>query len=290
MAPLAHTLALLAMTVATAAIKEVPLDMAQDSFDDQYQGCGTEMITALPALNRSDFQKNPLFAHVWVKAVDEWQNKGSPLSPLSSPVHAIAVMAYSMKDVYKQFNTAARTAGRSPQEYRDNFHFKTFHFLLTQALVTLRDIRNEQCHDVFRGVRDVQFEVQRGQTIRFGQFTSTSLSKNVAQKYGTDTIFQVHTCHGVDIQNFSFDHSNREVLIPPYETFEVTEVTQERNKPQIKLRSTGTFSRYNCEWLQGDTTGDRLGGRGQPLVPSAPFHLGQFLLATTVLAVSTGIL
>ncbi|NXP42597.1 NRT2 ribosyltransferase, partial [Leiothrix lutea] len=287
MALLAHTLALLAMTVATAAIEVVPLDMALDSFDDQYQGCGTEMTVALPALNRSEFQQNPLFAQVWVKAVDKWQSQGSRVSPLSSPAQAIAVLAYSSKDVYKEFNAAVRVAGRSPQEYRDNFHFKTFHFLLTQALETLRDAQNEQRHDVIRGVRDIQFEARHNQTIRFGQFTSTSLSKKIAQRYGNDTTFQVHTCHGVDIQNFSFYRSNREVLIPPYETFEVTEVTQEGNKTQIKLRSTGTFSKYNCEWLQGDTTGGQPWGWGQPLTP---FHLAGFLLATTALAVATGIL
>ncbi|TRZ14093.1 hypothetical protein HGM15179_013014 [Zosterops borbonicus] len=207
MVPLAHTLALLVMTVATMAIKVFPLDMAQDSFDDQYRGCSSAMTTALPALSHSDFQQNPLFARVWPKAVAVCQSQGSPVSPLSSPAQAIAVTAYSSKDVYQQFNAAMHVAGRSPQEYRDYFHYKTFHFLMTQALVTLRDAQNEQCR-------------------------------------------QAHTCHGVDIQNFSFYRSNREVLIPPYETFEVTEVTQEGNKSQIQLCSTGTFSKYNCEWLQ----------------------------------------
>ncbi|NXR69595.1 NRT2 ribosyltransferase, partial [Rhadina sibilatrix] len=258
MALLAQTLALLAMTVTTVAIEVVPLDMAKDSFDDQYQGCGPAMTAALPALNRSEFQQNPLFARVWAKAAAEWQNRGPLESPLS-PAQAIAVMAYSTKDVYQQFNAATRMAGHSPQEYRDNFHFKTFHFLLTQALVTLRGAQNATCRQVFRGVRNVRFEAQPTQTIRFGQFTSTSLRKKVAEKYGNDTIFQVYTCQGVDIQAFSFYKNNREVLILPYETFEVTNITQEGNKSQIQLHSTGTFSNYNCEWLRGDTTGDTLG-------------------------------
>ncbi|NXU96406.1 NRT2 ribosyltransferase, partial [Cettia cetti] len=246
MAPLAHTLALLAMTVATAAIKVVPLDMALDSFDDQYRGCGSAMTAALPALNRSEFQKNPLFARVWLKAKAEWRKRGSRVSPLSSPDQAIALMAYSSKDIYQQFNAAVRVAGRSRQEYRKNFHFKTFHFLLTKALVALRHAQNGQCRHVFRGIHDLRFEARLGQKVRFGQFTSTSLSKEIAQNYGTDTIFQVLTCHGVDIQAFSFYHSNREVLIPPYETFTVTKVTRAGKRAWIQLRSTGTFSKYNC--------------------------------------------
>ncbi|NXQ75158.1 NRT2 ribosyltransferase, partial [Quiscalus mexicanus] len=250
MAFLAHTLPLLAMTMATAiAIKVVPLDMARDSFDDQYQGCGPAMITDLPSLYGFEYQRNPHFARGWYHADAEWRKRGSHVSPLASPGQAVAVMAYTMKYLYKEFNAAVRTAGHSSQEYRNNFHFKTLHFLLTNALGTLRHAQKGKCHHVFRGVRGVHFKTRRGQRVRFGQFTSTSLSKEVAQKYGTDTIFEVHTCHGVDIQAFSYDPGNREVLIPPFETFKVTKVTQNGQKTKISLRSTGTFSKHNCAWL-----------------------------------------
>ncbi|XP_037982899.1 NAD(P)(+)--arginine ADP-ribosyltransferase 2-like [Motacilla alba alba] len=246
---LARTLALLAMTMATVAIEVVPLDMAQDSFDDQYRGCGPAMTKALPSIYKFELEKNPLFAKTWVKAEAEWRKRGSPVAPLASPAQAIAVMAYTMKYLYKEFNAAVHTAGHSRQEYRNNFHFKSLHFLLTNALVTLRQSQNGQCRHVFRGVRDVRFKAQRGQKVRFGQFTSTSLSKEVVQHYGTDTIFEIETCHGVDIQAFSYDPSNREVLIPPYETFEVTKVIRIFKKARISLRSTGTFSKHNCALL-----------------------------------------
>ncbi|XP_059724961.1 NAD(P)(+)--arginine ADP-ribosyltransferase 2-like [Haemorhous mexicanus] len=262
---LARTLALLAMTMATVAIKVVPLDMAQDSFDDQYRGCAPAIASALPALYSFEYQMNPHFAQGWYHADAEWRKRGSPVFPLVSPWQAVAVMAYTMKYLYKEFNAAVRVAGRSHEEYQNNFHFKTLHFLLTDALATLKHAQNKQCHRVFRGVRDVQFQAQRGQSVRFGQFTSTSLSKEIAQKYGTDTVFEVYTCHGVDIQAFSYDPRNREVLIPPFETFKVTKVTQNGKKTRISLRSTGTFSKHSCAWLWGDATGDILGLWGYPL-------------------------
>ncbi|XP_050839733.1 erythroblast NAD(P)(+)--arginine ADP-ribosyltransferase-like isoform X2 [Serinus canaria] len=278
MAPLAQTLALLAMTVATTAVEMVTLDMAQDSFDDQYRGCGPAMTAALPALNGSEFQQNPLFAQAWVKARAKWQSRGSPVSPLSSPAQAIALMAYTMDDVYREFNAAVRTAGSSSQEYRDNFHFKTLHFLLTQALVTLRDTQGPQCHNVYWGVHGVRFKAEHGDIVRFGQFTSASQSETTAKDFGNDTVFHVHTCRGVGIREFSNYPGEKEVLISPFETFEVTKVSQEGDRVRIQLFSTGIFSNYNCEWLQSGS------------VPRAPFHVGGLLLATTALAVATGIL
>nr|XP_026654938.1 erythroblast NAD(P)(+)--arginine ADP-ribosyltransferase-like [Zonotrichia albicollis] len=206
------------------AIKVVPLDVAWDSFDDQYQGCGPALNAKWSSLYNSKSQKNRPFA---------W-GRGS---------HGLHILY-----MYGDFNAVVCAAGRSRQEYQNNLCFKTLHFLLTQALVTLRQGQNRQCHHVFWGMRDVHFQAWQGQSIRFGQFTSMWLRKEIALHFGTDTIFEVHTCHGVDIQWFSMYPGEEEVLIPPYETFEVTKVTQNGKRTWISLRSAGTFSKYNCEW------------------------------------------
>ncbi|XP_056341751.1 erythroblast NAD(P)(+)--arginine ADP-ribosyltransferase-like isoform X2 [Oenanthe melanoleuca] len=279
MALLALTLALLAMTVATTAITVIPLDMAWNSFDDQYQGCGPEMKAALPALNHSEFQENPLFAKVWPEAVEEWQRRGSPLSPLSSSAQAIAIMAYTMIYLHKEFNNAVRVAGRSPQEYRDNFHFKTLHFLLTDALATLRAAqRKQECLCVYRVVDKYLFQAKVGDIIRFSQFAPSSLCENVIQDFGKTTVFKVQTCYGANIRKFSRYPREEEVLIPPFEKFTIMKVIKGTGNVRIHLKSIGTYSKYNCEWLKGGS------------VPRVPAHLGGLLLATTALAMATGIL
>ncbi|KAM3680703.1 erythroblast NAD(P)(+)--arginine ADP-ribosyltransferase-like [Ammospiza maritima maritima] len=278
MAPLAQALALLAMAMATTAVNEIPLDMAPNSFDNQYQDCGTNMTATLSALNNSEFQQNPLFAQTWLKATAEWQSRGSPVSSLSSPAQAIALMAFTMDELHTEFNAAVRTAGHSIQEYRHNFHFKTLHFLLTQALVTLRQAQNGQCHNVYRGVSMYRFKAKPGDIVRFGQFSSASQSERNAKRFGSATVFEVYTCHGAEIREFSKYPDEKEVLIPPYETFEVINVSQEGERARIQLRSKGTFSNSTCKWLKGGS------------IPSTSFHLGGLLLATTTLAVATGIL
>ncbi|XP_059706168.1 erythroblast NAD(P)(+)--arginine ADP-ribosyltransferase-like [Haemorhous mexicanus] len=248
MAPLAQTLALLAMAMATTAVEVVPLDMAQDSFDDQYRGCGPAMKATLLALNRSEFQQNKKFAKVWEKAVAVWQSQGSPESPLS-PDQATAITAFTMDDLSSTFSHAVCVVGRSRQEYQDNFHFKTLHFLLTNALAMLRDTLKGQCLDMFLLVFIVWIEAQRGDTVWFGEFTSVFLSKPTGD-CSNYMVVELHTCHGMEIQFFTEHLEEIWVLIPPFETFKVIQYTREGDKTQIRFCSTGTSSKYNCEWSE----------------------------------------
>ncbi|NXJ73113.1 NARE ribosyltransferase, partial [Rostratula benghalensis] len=245
-------------------IEEIRMDMALNSFDDQYQCCSHQMEQELGKLNRSEFTKKPrIYAKYWKKAALEWQKKGNHAQkpPALRGEHAVAIMAYTLEShhehtlqtpLYKSFNAAVRKAGLSRREYLHKFPFKVLHFLLTQAVSILRDSQPHLCYSVYRGVRGTRFTARHQDVVRFGQFTSTSLKKEEAEKFGCDTFFSVYTCYGVPIQNYSSYSYEDEVLIPPYETFEVTSIIHSWNRTDIHLRSMGTFSRYNCEWLKGD--------------------------------------
>ncbi|XP_027489355.1 GPI-linked NAD(P)(+)--arginine ADP-ribosyltransferase 1-like, partial [Corapipo altera] len=258
MALLALLLALPALASATPlppAPQEVALDMAPSAFDDRYRGCGRAMAAALPALNRSEFPLNGDYAAGWALAAAEWRVRGSPAAPKSpplSPEQAVALLAYTAPvPLHRAFNAASRAAGRSRREYRDGFHFKALHFLLTGAVGALWEAQGRPCQRVFRGVSGVRFVARPGRAVRFGHFASASRRNRSAWAFGADTAFEVLTCHGAAVRDFSFFPDEDEVLIPPFETFEVAEVAGGAGAgARIRLRSTGTLSNYNCEWLR----------------------------------------
>lgn len=250
---------LLSTSAASSALQEgdlgsitVIMDMAPNSFDDQYVGCAHVMWANLQKLKCTEFARNYAYAVGWRKAAAEWQKRWGYLAhPMQlRPEQAIALLAYSAaSNLYQQFNAATRQGGCSHQYYVHFYHFKTLHFLLTQALFTLR-ASQPRCYYVYRGVRGIRFMTQRGKSVRFGQFTSTSLRKDVAVNFGQDTFFVVKTCYGVPIKQFSFYPSEDEVLIPPFEVFEVTNFCTGNGRIQIYLRSKGKMSRHNCELLK----------------------------------------
>ncbi|KAM9565288.1 erythroblast NAD(P)(+)--arginine ADP-ribosyltransferase-like [Guaruba guarouba] len=233
---------------AQSSITEVAMDMAPDSFDDQYEGCSHLMERELPALNRTEFSTNGLYAEAWTRAAEAWGQRRVP--PGLRPEHAVALLAYSAEGpLYAAFNAAVREAGGSRHRYLHGFHFKALHFLLSQALSALRRAgARGRCHRVFRGVRHVRFTARRGQRVRFGHFASTSLRNS--SSFGCDSFFVVQTCCGVPIADFSLYPTEEEVLIPPAEVFQVTSFSRTGHGSLIELRSQGTNSTYNCELLK----------------------------------------
>ncbi|NXI82497.1 NRT2 ribosyltransferase, partial [Rhipidura dahli] len=234
----------------------IALDMAPNSFDDQYLRCHFRMLRALPALNHTEFVPHGDYAEAWNRAAAKWGSRPYLGSGLGLE-QAIALLAYTMEDgLYLEFNRAVRAAGRSRREYLHSFPFKVLHFLLTEALSDLRGApAHPRCLHVFRGVDGIRFSGRPGQIIRFGQFASTSLLKNVSDSYGTRTTFEVDTCHGADIHHFSYYPEEQEVLIPPFETFKVTKISRRGDDVSIHLRSHGVHSKYNCAWFRGDVPG-----------------------------------
>lgn len=216
------------------------------------------MTAALPDLNRTEFQTNKVYADSWVQASSQWQDRKDsvPKPPGFRDEHGVALLAYTANTpLHKEFNTALREAGRTRVHYLQHFPFKTFHFLLTEALQLLSKAqRSPQCHQVFRGVQGLRFQpTGRGATVRLGGFASASLKNATAQHFGEDTFFGIWTCLGIPIRGYSLFPEEEEVLIPPFETFQVINSSRPAQGPtRIYLRALGKHSVYNCEYIKGE--------------------------------------
>ncbi|XP_042546382.1 GPI-linked NAD(P)(+)--arginine ADP-ribosyltransferase 1 [Dipodomys spectabilis] len=246
---------------------ETPLDMALTSFDDQYAGCAAAMTAALPDLNHTEFQTNKVYAEGWALASSKWQERRGwgalwglrptrlpPSPPGFRDEHGVALLAYTANSpLHKEFNKAVREAGHSRAHYLQHFSFKTLHFLLTEALQLLaRAGHQPQCHQVYRGMHGLRFRpVGQGAIVRLGGFASASQQKVAAQNFGQDTFFGIWTCLGVPIRGYSFFPGEEEVLIPPFETFQVVNASRPTWGPaRIYLRAVDKFSTYNCEYIK----------------------------------------
>ncbi|XP_005380082.1 PREDICTED: GPI-linked NAD(P)(+)--arginine ADP-ribosyltransferase 1 isoform X2 [Chinchilla lanigera] len=247
--------------------QEIPLDMALASFDDQYAGCAAAMRAALPELNHTEFQANRVYADGWALASSQWQERQAwgpvwglsatrppPAPPGFQDAHGVALLAYTANSpLHKEFNAAVREAGRSRAHYLQHFSFKTLHFLLTEALQLLgTGQRPPRCHQVYRGVHGLRFRpAGPGATVRLGGFASASLQNVAAQQFGQDTFFGIWTCLGAPIRGYSFFPGEEEVLIPPFETFQVINASRPAQGPtRIYLRALGKRSMFNCEYIK----------------------------------------
>ncbi|XP_036889795.1 ecto-ADP-ribosyltransferase 4 isoform X2 [Sturnira hondurensis] len=236
----------------TAAIK-INFDLAPNSFDDQYQGCSQQVMEEL---SQGDYFTKELearrnYSRVWHNAHLTWLSQDKALPDNMTVTHAVVLLVYTLNNnVRSDFARAMASAARSPWQYKHSFHFKYLHYYLTSAIQLLRErvtMKSDSlCYEVYHEA-DFYLEAYVGATLRFGQFLSASLLSKEAQKVGNHTLFTIFTCLGAPIQDFSL---KGEVLVPPYELFEVVKMSYHSGGNWLQLQSAGNLSTYNCQLLK----------------------------------------
>ncbi|XP_058518486.1 ecto-ADP-ribosyltransferase 5 isoform X2 [Ochotona princeps] len=243
------------------AVPVLALGLAPDTFDDAYVGCAEEMEEKAACLLKEEMAGHALLRASWEAAREAWEHRRGGLTlPLGFKAqHGIAVIVYtnSSNTLYQELNHAVRTGGSSRESYLRHFPFKALHFYLTRALQLLRGgagCSTSPGQLVFRGVGSLRFEPKKlGDSVRLGQFASSSLDEAVAQRFGNATLFSLRTCFGAPIQALSVFPEEREVLIPPHEVFLVTKFSQDGAWSRVNLWSYNqTCSHFNCAYLGGE--------------------------------------
>ncbi|XP_058627589.1 GPI-linked NAD(P)(+)--arginine ADP-ribosyltransferase 1-like [Onychostoma macrolepis] len=240
---------------AAAVEKKFPLDMAQNSVDDQYEGCREKMSDLVETKYMKQEMSNPKskFAIAWKLAENNYKPPGDSLTKN----HSIAIYVYTNSgfEVYKEFNEADRN---DKKRYKNKtFKWYSLHFLLTDAIQILKKTQNK-CYSTYRGT-NVKFKQNvRNKKVRFGSFTSSSINHNRTKFFGNVSCFEINTCEGAEVTKYSKLPQEKEVLIPPYETFKVTAV-KKRGQQDLwcdtvyTLKSSGKRSDLNCALFKKPT-------------------------------------
>ncbi|XP_073525039.1 ecto-ADP-ribosyltransferase 5-like [Phyllobates terribilis] len=222
------------------------LNMTSDAFDDQYINCENKMENEMVKILEEE-RKNKEFDLMWREATKNWSRGKLNLPSSFKDEYGVAAVLYTMESpypIYKQLNGSISIAGRSRDYYMQHFHFKALHFYLTRALQVL----SGGCArglTVFRGSTQ-SYTVSS--ELRFGQFTTSYLDKDIAATSGTKSFFTITTCFGVNIADLS-EFEEQEILIPGAEKF--SNITKIGNS--YILESTGEqCSYFNCAYLGGE--------------------------------------
>ncbi|KAF7647943.1 hypothetical protein LDENG_00164420, partial [Lucifuga dentata] len=247
------------------ATNPIPLDLVEAAVDDMYLGCTKEMKTAVEKKYKKEIQQ---FEKVWKKAEKctnrNLANKLSVDKALTKDhMQAICVYTSDLNKFYQKFNEVVQT-GR--EQYCTSFPYHTVHFLLTTAIQLLKE-NQQRCHTVYRRTKK-KFTGNVGQIIRFGYFASTSLRTDLTH-FGKETCFNVTTCSGAFLKKYAYlQEKEKEVLIPPYEMFQITKIIKGPNnkshtelsdcKVVYLLKSAGDLSNLNCKAAKTYTSSSRI--------------------------------
>ncbi|XP_065108606.2 ecto-ADP-ribosyltransferase 5-like [Paramisgurnus dabryanus] len=216
--------------------------MSESSVDDWYDGCTETMANLVETKYLSEEITANIsgFGTAWKTSEGEIPEPKENLNRN----HLIAISVYTGRTVYNQFNQDVRSG---KLKYKNTkYAWYSLHFLLTEAIQILKKTQ-EKCILTYRRTNVTFNETVLYKEIRFGSFASSSLDQEAAKIFGSEFCFEIKTCHGADVAKYSLYPHEREVLIPPYEKFKVTEIKKDDwCKTVFVLKSFGIRSDLNC--------------------------------------------
>ncbi|XP_066535190.1 ecto-ADP-ribosyltransferase 5-like [Hoplias malabaricus] len=261
-----------------------PLDMADNSVDDCYNGCREDMNKLVVSKYSEQEKKNtPGFSAAWESALIKCNKNGLGINQ-SAAIYMYTQEPQCRNDCsYTKFNIAT---SKGSEAYKSgDFQFYTLHFFLTDAIQQLKR-KQKGCVTTFRRTRARFVTNVLNRKMRFGSFTSTSTNKNLID-FGEESCFKVKTCFGAAVDKYSAFPGEQEVLIPPYEVFLITAI-KEKNKQNnlwcnvvYELESVNTYSNLCCAKITNSLLGSQCSS-SQGLVNS--FFVTALLIAVVLAA------
>ncbi|XP_072525956.1 GPI-linked NAD(P)(+)--arginine ADP-ribosyltransferase 1-like isoform X2 [Salminus brasiliensis] len=259
--------------------EEKTLDMAPNAVDDDFSGCRDRMLQAVTepgGLLQKELRARRDFAEMWNNS-----QTCKKQIPGLTPHHLTALQTYgnSKTQFRKTFNHNIHTSGSNSTTYKNQFTFKSLHFLLTDTMRHLN--AGETCRLVYYGTSN-RYTAETGMDIRFGKLIRSaneeSLEKEKVEAGGEGTLFHITSCSVVNVENYTCSSEEIEQLISPTEVFRVENVRPVSNEDGdyniITLTHSRFLSSHHCYLF------DRApGGSSSPALSSTVLALAVCILS-----------
>lgn len=219
-----------------------PLDMAPNAVDDTYSGCREQAINKFihSGLLEQELSHNTQFKAAWTSP------KECSKMPGKLKEHSTALEAfYGDSGFSKTFNKAVETMGVNVSTYEDQFHFKSFHFLLMDSMTKLPP---NQCKTVY-ALADEKYTVKNSSTVRFGRFTKVYSNFGQFEDTYEEIVLNITSCFFANVGNKGCNEVDS-ILLSPAEVFTVEDNKKITNKDDdytmIVLKHLRVESIHNC--------------------------------------------
>lgn len=200
-----------------------------------------------------ELAENPTYYAVWQEATRIFEDDvATGKYDIIAPNEFYqAIISYTYVNdtlyVYKDFNKRSHELTNIVSW--NQFPYKSLYSLLAQSVIYVissPDAIGKQI-TVYRGL-SFHFPCEEGQVINLGQFSSFSVSKDIAEEFaGNGTVLQIlpplQPMTAIGIQEYSVFYDQEEVLVMPWSMFIVKTITQVENKLEIVLESIANRTR-----------------------------------------------
>lgn len=223
-----------------------PLDMAPNAVDDRYSGCREQAINKFidSGLLERELNSNAEFKAAWTSPTECLKIMPGKHSTALAIFYGEASL--SIERFLKTFNKAVETMGVNVSTYKDQFHFKSFHFLLMDSMT---EPPPNQCKTVY-AITDEKYTVKNGMTVRFGRFTKVSSGLSLMQDLDGLTLLNITSCFFANVGNKVCNKADS-ILLSPAEVFTVEHNIKKSDEDDgeytmIVLKHSRVESRHNC--------------------------------------------
>lgn len=217
------------------------LDMSHSVVDDMYEGCREKAMETVirSGLLRKELDNSEKFQKAWNAST-----QCSFMIPGGIKEHTAALSAFYQAD--KQFIKDVNTQVETMGDNLADFQFKSFHFLLMDALMLFKP---HKCKTGFAIVDDLKIP-KVGSAVRLAGFTMVDTDEELLGDLEDSIVLKINSCYFVNLEESICKNNVDQMLLSPSEVFIVEKVDkisiEDANYVEVVLGHSSLNSTHNC--------------------------------------------